>query len=146
MFNITKFFSVAANGALLSKNNGAVAHNGPWKQAYPNTVLDRWHVGDFSTAEYTISVDYNMGNREIVKCTIVANVQTASVVIYARNNLGNDLITISADVNNSYVDIVVNPVQVISIVNEEEVVTFDSAGARVIYTVQYFYNQLPLSV
>jgi hypothetical protein len=98
MFNITKFFSVAANGALLSKNNGAVAHNGPWKQAYPNTVLDRWHVGDFSTAEYTISVDYNMGNREIVKCTIVANVQTASVVIYARNNLGNDLITISADV------------------------------------------------
>lgn len=146
MFNITKFFSVAANGALLSKNNGAVAHNGPWKQAYPNTVLDRWHVGDFSTAEYTISVDYNIGNREIVKCTIVANVQTASVVIYARNNLGNDLITISAAVNNSYVDIVVNPVQVISIVNEEEVVTFDSAGARVIYTVQYFYNQLPLSV
>jgi hypothetical protein len=146
MFNITKFFSVAANGALLSKNNGAVAHNGPWKHAYPNTVLDRWHVGDFSTAEYTISVDYNMGNREIVKCTIVANVQTASVVIYARNNLGNDLITISADVNNSYVDIVVNPVQVISIVDDEEVVTFDSAGARVIYTVQYFYNQLPLSV
>jgi hypothetical protein len=74
------------------------------------------------------------------------NVQTASVVIYARNNLGNDLITISADVNNSYVDIVVNPVQVISIVDDEEVVTFDSAGARVIYTVQYFYNQLPLSV
>jgi len=142
MFNITKFFSVAANGALLSKNNGAVAHNGPWKQAYPNTLLDRWHVGDFSTAEYTISVDYNMDHREIVKCTVVANIQTASVVIYARNNLGNDLITISAGVNNSYVDVFVNPVEVI--VDEE--ITFDSTGARVIYTVQYFYNQLPLSV
>lgn len=142
MFNITKFFSVAANGALLSKNNGAVAHNGPWKQAYPNTVLDRWHVGDFSTAEYTISVDYDMGNREIVKCIVVANVQTASVVIYARNNLGNDLITIDAGVNNSYVDIIINPVEVVV----EDVITFASAGARVIYTVQYFYNQLPLSV
>ena len=142
MFNISKFFSVAANGALLSKNNGAVAHNGPWKQAYPNTLIDRWHIGDFSTAEYTFSIDYNMGNREIVKCTIVANVQTASVVIYARNNLGNDLITISADVNNSYVDVFVNPVEVVV----ANVVTFSSAGARVIYTVQYFYNQLPLSV
>jgi hypothetical protein len=146
MFNITKFFSTAVNGALLSKNNGAVAHNGPWKQAYPNTVLDRWHVGDFSTAEYTISVDYNMGNREIVKCIVVANVQTASVVIYARNNLGNDLINISANVNNSFVGVFVNPVQVITLIDDEEVVTFDSAGARVIYTVQYFYNQLPLSV
>jgi hypothetical protein len=146
MFNITKFFSTAVNGALLFKNNGAVAHNGPWKQAYPNTILDRWHVGDFSTAEYTISVDYNMGNREIVKFVVVANVQTASVVIYARNNLGNDLITISADVNNSYVDVFVNPVQVTTLIDDEEVVTFDSAGARVIYTVQYFYNQLPLSV
>lgn len=142
MFNITKFFSVAANGALLSKNNGAVAHNGPWKQVYPNTVLDRWHVGDFSTAEYTISVDYSMSEREIIKCTVVANVQTASVVIYARNNLGNDLITISAEVNNSYVDIIVNPVEII--VDEE--ITFSSEGARTIYTVQYFYNQLPMSV
>ena len=142
MFNITKFFSVAANGALLSKNNGAVAHNGPWKQVYPNTLLDRWHVGDFSTAEYTISVDYNMGNREIIKCIVVANVQTASVVIYARNNLGNDLITISAEVNNSYVDIFVSPVEIVT----NEVVTFSSSGAKAIYTVQYFYNQLPLSV
>jgi hypothetical protein len=142
MFNITKFFSVGANGTLLSKNNGAVAHNGPWKQVYPNTVLDRWHVGDFSTAEYTISVDYDMDHREIVKCIVVANVQTASVVIYARNNLGTDLITVSADVNNSYVDIFVNPVEIV--VDNE--ITFASDGARVIYTVQYFYNQLPLSV
>jgi hypothetical protein len=33
----------------------------------------------------------------------------------------------------------------IEVIVDEEVV-FASAGARVIYTVQYFYNQLPLSV
>jgi hypothetical protein len=142
MFNISKFFGTGANGALLAKNNSAVAHNGPWVQAYPNTKLDRWHVGDFSSAEYTISIDLDSANREIIKCIIVANIQTASVVIYARNNLGNSLLNISADVNDSYVDVIVNPIDVIT----ENVVTFTSAGAKVIYTVQYFYNQQPLTI
>jgi hypothetical protein len=142
MFNITKFFGIGANGALLAKNNAAVAHNGPWKQAYPNTVIDRWHVGDFSSAEYTISSDLNMSNREIIKCLVVANVQTASIVIYARNNLGNDLLNVSVEVNNSYVEVIINPIEVTT----EDVVTFTSAGAKSIYTVQYFCNQQPLTI
>ncbi len=142
MFNITKFFGMGANGSLLAKNNAAVAHNGPWKQVYPNTLLDRWHIGDFSSAEYTISTDLNSGNREIIKCLVVANIQTASVVIYARNNLGNDLLSVSVDVNNSYVEVFINPTEVIV----ENEVTFSSAGAKSIYTVQYFCNQQPLTI
>lgn len=142
MFNITKFFGMGANGSLLAKNNAAVSHDGPWKQAYPNTVIDRWHVGDFSSAEYTISADLNMSNREIIKCLVVANVQTASIIVYARNNLGNDLLNVSVDVNNSYVEVSINPIEVT--VNNE--VTFTSAGAKAIYTVQYFCNQQPLTI
>jgi hypothetical protein len=142
MFNITKFFGIGANGSLLAKNNAAVSHNGPWKQAYPNTVIDRWHVGDFSSAEYTISTDLSMSNREIIKCLVVANVQTASIIIYARNNLGNDLLNVSVDVNNSYVEVSINPIEVT--VNNQ--VTFTSAGAKAIYTVQYFCNQQPLTI
>lgn len=142
MFNITKFFGIGSNGSLLAKNNAAVSHNGPWQQAYPGTVIDRWHVGDFSSAEYTISADLNMSNRELVKCLVVANVQTASIVIYARNNLGNDLLNVSVSVNNSYVEVVIDPIEVI--VDNE--ITFTSAGAKAIHTVQYFCNQQPLTI
>lgn len=142
MFNISKFFGTGANGALLAKNNSATSHNGPWKQVYTDTLLDRWHFGDFSSAEYTISTDFSKEHRELLKCTVVANIQTASIVIYARNNLGNNLLDVTAQVNNSYVDIIINPIEVL--VND--IVTFTSAGAKVIYTVQYFCNQQPLSI
>jgi hypothetical protein len=142
MFNISKFFGKGTNGTLLAKDNSAISHNGPWVQAYPNTLLDRWHFGDFSSAEYTISIDLNSENREIVKFIVVANIQTASVVIYARNNLGNNLINITATVNNSFVSIIVDPIEIVT----DNIITFTSAGAKVIYTVQYFCNQQPLTI
>ena len=141
MFNITKFFGNGVNGTLLAKDNCAVSHNGPWKQLYPGTLLDRWHIGDFASAEYTISVDLNNANRELIKCIVVAGVETANIVVFARTNLSNNLIRIDAKVNNSYVDIIIDPVDVLS----GQEVTFSSSGAKVIYTVQYFNAQNSLS-
>ena len=130
MFNLSKFFNKGLKDSILFLSNGAMSHNGPWKQVYTNTLLDRFHVGDFSTAEYTISADYDSSNKEIIKVLVTASVEKAGVVIYARNNLGSDLITVEATVNDSYVDIVVNP-------------TTGKQGSKIIYTVQYYQNQNP---
>ena len=62
MFNLSKFFNKGLKDSVLFLSNGAMSHNGPWKQVYTNTLLDRFHVGDFSSAEYTISVDYDKDN------------------------------------------------------------------------------------
>lgn len=137
MFNILKFFSQGRKDSILFKNNGAMSHNGPWKQIYTDTLLDRWHVGEFSSAEYTISVDLDNNDKELVKCLITAGLDIASVIIYARSNLGRNLVEITATVNDSYVDVILNPSA------EDSTAT---AGAKVIYTVQYFQNQNPLIV
>ena len=128
MFKLDKFFSKGLKDSVLL--TGSVSHNGPWKQAYADTLIDRFHVSDFSSAEYTISADYDKDNKEIIKVLVTASVDDASVIIYARNNLGTNLIDVSATVNQSYVDITVNP-------------TASKEGSKVIYTAQYYQNQNP---
>jgi|TARA_B110000305_G_C19094000_1_gene472107 hypothetical protein len=130
MFSLAKFFNKGLKDSVLFLSNGAMSHNGPWKQVYTNTLLDRFHVGDFSSAEYTISVDYDKDKKEILKVLVTASLDEASIIIYARNNLGIDLVNITATVNNSYVDIIANP-------------TASNEGSKIIYTVQYYQNQNP---
>ena len=128
MFKLDKFFSKGLKDSVLL--TGSVSHNGPWKQAYADTLIDRFPVSDFSSEEYTISADYDKDNKEIFKVLVTASVDDASVIIYARNNLGTNLIDVSATVNQSYVDIIVNP-------------TTSKEGSKIIYTAQYYQNQNP---
>ena len=128
MFKLDKFFSKGLKDSVLL--TGSMSHNGPWKQSYADTLIDRFHVSDFSSAEYTISADYDKDNKEIIKVLVTASVDDASVIIYARNNLGTNLIDVSATVNQSYVDIIVNP-------------TTSKEGSKIIYTAQYYQNQNP---
>ena len=128
MFKLDKFFSKGLKDSVLL--TGSVSHNGPWKQAYADTLIDRFHVSDFSSAEYTISADYDKDNKEIIKVLVTASVDDASVIIYARHNLGTNLIDVSATVNQSYVDIIVNPAT-------------SKEGSKIIYTAQYYQNQNP---
>lgn len=128
MFKLDKFFNKGLKDSVLL--TGTMSHNGPWKQAYTNTLLDRFHVSDFSSAEYTISADYDKDNKEIIKVLVTASLDEAAIIVYARNNLGTNLIDITATVNKSYVDIIINP-------------TASKEGSKVIYTVQYYQNQNP---
>ena len=139
MLDITKYITKGPQNTLLFKNTTGTSHNGPWKQVYSNTLLDRWHVGEFSSVEYTISADFDVDNKEIIKVLITASRDRASVVIYARNNTVNDILDVTATVNDSYVDVVLNPV-----IDAEIGTNFTSA--KVIHTAQYFHTQTPLVV
>lgn len=141
MQNLKKYLTEGLKNTLLFRNNTGISHNGPWKQVYTNTLLDRWHVGDFSSVEYTISADFDVNNKEIIKVLITASRDRAVIVVYARNNTINDILTISATVNDSYVDVILNPV-----IDVEASPITDYTGTKVIYSAQYFHTQTPLVV
>jgi hypothetical protein len=67
------------------------------------------------------------------------------VIIYARNNTLNDILTVSATVNDSYVDIILNPIIIAEDI-EESIDAQDYSGTKVIYTANYFHTQTPLVV
>lgn len=129
MINLLNYFTKGLKNTLLLKNNGGLSHNGPWISLHDNTQIDQWHINDFSSVEYTVSVDFDSVNKEIIKLLVTATVNNAFVVEYARNNTNIDLISVDALVNDSYVSVIANPK--ISKV----------AGAKVVFTAQYFQNQ-----
>ena len=145
MQNLKKYLTDGLKNTLLFRNNAGTSHNGPWKQVYPNTLLDRWHVSDFASVDYTISTDFDVDNKEIIKVLVTASRDRASIVIYARNNTLNNILTITATVNDSYVDIILNPVIVIAD-DENNILAQDYTGTKVIHTAQYFHTQTPLIV
>lgn len=145
MQNLKKFLANGLKNTILFKNNLGTSHNGPWKQVYTDTLLDRWHVGEFSSVEYTISADYDVENKEVIKVLVTASKDRASIVVFARNHTLDDILTISATVNDSYVDVILNPVIVAEDL-ENSITSKDFTGTKVIYTAQYFHTQTPLVV
>lgn len=133
MFDITRYFTDGLKRSIQVKDNGSFSHNGPWKQVYTDTQVARWHSGEFSSAEFTISVDYDTTRKEIIKCIVCNSADYASLTIIGRNNLGNNLVELSVIVNASYVDLIINPTDAVY------------QGSKFIYTAQYFRNQNPLT-
>jgi len=135
MINLLNYIQQGLKNTLLMKNTTGFSHNGPWIQVFENTVLDRFYVGDFSSVEYTISVDLDNDNKEILKVLVTATLDNASIVIYARNNTERNLVTVDATVNNSYVDVMISPVPP----GDSTII----GNPKAIFTAQYFHNQNP---
>jgi hypothetical protein len=132
MSNLTKFFTEGLRNTILLRNNSGFSHKGSWILANPNTVLDRWYIGDFCAVEYTISSEYDSRNRELIKCLITAGIDNADLQVYSRSATKQDLIDIEAVVTNSYVEVIVFPKKPIL------------KATKVIFTAQYFEAQNPL--
>tara|TARA_B100000424_G_C22825106_1_gene441122 strand:+ start:137 stop:541 length:405 start_codon:yes stop_codon:yes gene_type:complete len=134
MFDYRQFFDLGLNKTVLVRNNSGFSHRGPWAQVSTGNNFDKWFVGEISAAEYTISIDYNTQNKEILKCLVAATVDKAEVTVYARSSVGRELVDIEAHVNKSFVDIFILP----------KVPQVQSA--KFIFTVNYFENQNPLGL
>ena len=96
-------------------------------------VLDKFHVNTFSSAEYTISVDYDTNNKEILKVLVAASPNQSSLTIYGRSNLGNNLIKLNSTVDNSLVSITVDPA--------DKSATEKYSGSKIIFGATYFATQ-----
>ena len=96
MFDVSRFFGKGDRNTLLLKNGLNFSYNGPYLVVEEGLVLDQWHVNTFTSAEYTISVDYDTNNKEMLKVLVVASPNQSSLTIYGRSNLGNNLIKLNS--------------------------------------------------
>jgi hypothetical protein len=134
--NITDYFTTGLKKTLRFRNNANLSYSGQWIQLFDNTIIDEFFVGDFMAAEYTICVDAGSINREIIKCLVVAGVDTANITIYGRVNLGNDLVNVTAAVDASKLSLIVSPIE-----SDDSTVGFSvSSGSKCYYTAKYFYS------
>ena len=121
MFDVSRFFGKGDRNTLLLKNGLNFSYNGPYLVVEEGLVLDQWHVNTFTSAEYTISVDYDTNNKEVLKVLVVASPNQSSLTIYGRSNLVNNLIKLNSTVDNSQ--------------------TEKYTGSKVIFGASYFSTQ-----
>lgn len=112
MMHITQFFLKGLNKTLKLINGTNFSYAGPWTTVYTSgTVVDTWYVGDFMSADYTISVDKNSGSKEIIKCLVVASPQVAAVTIYGRTDTDGSLVNLTATVSDSRVSLIARSIE-----------------------------------
>jgi plastocyanin len=134
MLKFTDFFKQSPQNKLSLKNNTQLAYKGAWIQVYPNTVIDRWYVGDYSSANYTITVEFDSNKKEVLQVLIVARPDQASVTVFGRTSIDDSLVNITATVNDSYVDVVANATDTTFI------------GSKLIFYAMYAETITPLTV
>ena len=85
------------------------SYGSTWQAVESSLPLDRWHQGDFASAEYTISIELGRDKKEIIKCLLTASPNEASVVVYGRASTTTDLVNVTAQVTNSYIELMLSP-------------------------------------
>ena len=130
--NFAKYFTRGLKSTLRLLNGVQFSYHGPWISAGTNTVIDEWFVGDFASADYTISVDYDTTRKEAIKCLVVACPHTAQATVYARTNTGTDLVEITASVDAGRVYVKASKL--------------NNLGGKLIFSVNYYktINELSL--
>ena len=119
------FFSRGVNNTLLFKNGGQFLYKGPWTSIFTNTEIDRWYVGDFASAVYNITVELDSNKKETLQVMVVARPDEANFAIFGRASIDDELVDVSAVVNDSYVSVRLSA----------KISSFE--GAKAIYNVSY---------
>jgi len=125
MLNFPSFFDQGVQSTLRLKPGVNWSHKGQWVQIFNDTEIDRWYVGDFSSVSYQITVEYNSNKKEVLNALVVARPSEASIVVYGRVSIDDELITLTATVNDSYLSLKASPT----------IATFD--GAKLIFVATY---------
>lgn len=105
-----------------------------WISIYTNTVIDEWYVGDFSSASYHITVEFDSNQKETMQVLVVARPGHASYTVFGRTSIQDELITITASVNSSKMQLTANPTN------------SNFSGAKVIFTASYAETITPLTL
>lgn len=109
MIDLSKYFRKGLRNTLTLANNTNFSYAGRWQEVYTDLAIDRWHMGDFASAEYTLTVELGRDKKEVIKCLLTASPNEATVVVYGRASTTTDLVSVTASVTNSYVELILNP-------------------------------------
>lgn len=129
---MTNFLKGSKNTVRL--NRSGLAYGRPWVQVYADTILDEWYVGDFSSASYHITVEFDSNQKETMQVLVIARPGHASYTVFGRTSIQDELITISASVNSSKMILTANPA------------SLAYTGAKVIFTASYSETITPLAL
>ena len=132
--NFTDYFKRGTHNTLQFNNAANLSFKGPATLVYVDTQIDAWHVGDFSSASYHITVEFDSNQKETMQVLVVARPGHASYTIFGRVGIDAELITLSASVTNSKMILTANPTDPAF------------AGARVIFTATYSETISPLAL
>ena len=128
------YFSTGLKNTLKFKNSPDISYKGDVVIVTPDVVVDRWSIGDFSSATYEIAISYGAHDLEHVNITVVARVNQASITVYGATNLGKDLVEFTATVDAATVKLIANPYAT------------GTTGIRLIVKATYAERILPLQV
>ena len=106
--DILKYFKKGLRGTI-NVYDSHFSYGSTWQAVESSLPLDRWYQGDFASAEYTISIELGRDRKEIIKCLLTASPNEASVVVYGRASTTTDLVSVTAQVTNSYVELILSP-------------------------------------
>ena len=134
MFDISRYFRKGGNNSIEFKNGANLSYAGPSHTLVNSgTELDRWYVGEFMGAEYTITCDVDTNRKEVIKALATASPNKANIVVYGRSNLGDDLLELEVVVTDSFFSLVAYP-------RDQEDSTVIQ-GAKMIFSANYYKTQ-----
>lgn len=132
MINLTQYFIPGPQGTLALKAGTNFSYKGDHLQVYNNTEIDRWFVGAFTSANYFITVEFDSNQKESLQVLVVARPDHASFTVYGRTSVDDQLITVTAEVTNSWLSLRASPANAAY------------AGARISLFATYSETMLPL--
>jgi hypothetical protein len=138
MLNFASFFLQGLKNTLRLQNGVNFSYKGPWMLFTENAVLDEFYVGDFMAAEYTIVVDAGNTRKEMIKALVVAGPESATVTVYGRTNLNENLIDLNVLVTASKCSVTIRGA------SSPTDSTYDNStlltSAKVIYSANYYHT------
>jgi|TARA_B100000586_G_C20013511_1_gene385769 hypothetical protein len=134
MFDISRYFRRGANNSIEFKNGANLSYSGPSHTLVNSgTEIDRWYVGEFMGAEYTVTCDVDTARKEVIKALCTASPDKANLMVYGRSNLGADLLRLEGVVTDSFFSLVAYPR------DQEDSTTIE--GAKMIFSANYYKTQ-----
>ena len=107
---LNNLLSKGQNNTIELSNRSSFSFKGNWIGVYPSTVMDKWHVGDFSSVIYQITVEFGSNEKEILQLSVVARPDRAVATIFGRSSINQELINLSVTVDAGLCYINVSPI------------------------------------
>lgn len=108
---IQNLFKKGTNNTIHLPDRNSFSFRGSWIGVHTNTVMDSWHVGDFASAIYQITVEFDSNEKETMQLSVIARPAEASYNVYGRASIANELIDISVEVDDTLCKVIVNPTE-----------------------------------
>ena len=106
---LTGLFTKGSNQTIHLPDRSSFSYKGNWIGCHYNTIMDQWHVGEFSSVTYQITVEFDSNEKEIMQLSVVARPDRAVASVFGRSSINQELIALSVTVDESICKIHVNP-------------------------------------